>query len=370
MNNSSQSMPESIQPVCVRRHPVDWEANDLAEVTAQRALSLGTNLERGCWYLNPQFTVSSPAPTAEFFRKVLDLRSSWLRTCRQVLGNHGQRRLARQAESQGRLGAILTINPEAEEESPDFRPPRSVPLSGLPDDQQREVIEAGQIARQLSLSGILFIDGNPIPPRTWIARADELLNPAGDATPIRVYRRRVDLDALESSGDPNPLKAVTLAELRVHLAANPDAALYVTPGVTVAAPTPGQAFLAEARKRSDEWHGKLYRTLGSGKKPLFRAADLPTLMLVYCGTLVIKGQCYIPGCWPNENATKARLKRTPFQAPTVPPSYLGLDLSPQAAKDHQYENIAADCPGTSPTNPGGLNGLFVRFFATGRPWLS
>jgi len=85
MNNSVPTIPEPIQPPCVRRHRVYWEANDLAEVTAERATSLGPKLATGCWYLCPRFTVSSPAPTAAFFRKVIEVRSSWLRTCRQSL---------------------------------------------------------------------------------------------------------------------------------------------------------------------------------------------------------------------------------------------------------------------------------------------
>jgi hypothetical protein len=99
MNNPPSSNPDSIQPVRVHRHIVDWEASDLdlAELTAQRAVTLAPQIAAGCWFLNPRYTVSSPAPTAEFFRTVVNLRSTWLRTCpsgrkkRQTGSDHADR---------------------------------------------------------------------------------------------------------------------------------------------------------------------------------------------------------------------------------------------------------------------------------------
>src|SRR4051812_44687448 len=104
-NDAAPTKPEPIPPVAVRRHRVDWEADDLAELTARRFLSRHQKLRQGCWYLTPRFTVSCPAPTAEFYRTVLHLRSAWLRTCRQVQGKPGHRYQARQAEREGRRGA-------------------------------------------------------------------------------------------------------------------------------------------------------------------------------------------------------------------------------------------------------------------------
>jgi len=183
MNNAPSSNPKPIQPVRVQRHKVNWEASDLdlAGITAQRAISLAPQIATGCWFLNPRYTVSSSAPTAEFFRTVLRLRSSWLRTCRQVLGNSGQRHLARQVVSKGRLGAILLGDPTDALGVPSDLPPRSVPIADLSDDQRREMIEAGQIAKTLAYSGILFIDGNPVPPRTWQARAEEVRKAIAEA---------------------------------------------------------------------------------------------------------------------------------------------------------------------------------------------
>jgi hypothetical protein len=178
MNNPSPTLPEPIRPVRVKRHRINWEASDLdlAEITAQRAVTLAPQIATGSWYLNPGYTASSPTPTKEFFQTVLTLRSTWLRTCRQIMGNSGQRRHARQAESQGRRGALLDFNLNVSEGVLAPRPPLPISLSGLPGEQRREVIEAGQIAKGLGFGGLLFIDGNPIPPRTWQSIADGLLN--------------------------------------------------------------------------------------------------------------------------------------------------------------------------------------------------
>lgn len=169
MNDAATPAPEPILPVTVRRHRVDWEADDLAEVTARRAMSLGSKLQRGSWYLSPRFTVSCPAPTAAFFRTVLELRSSWLRTCRQVLGNHGQRSEARRVERAGRLACSLVFNQPGEAPSP----PRSRSGSSrvvLTVSRRREVVQAGRTAKNLAFSGILFVEGEQLPPRTWQAR--------------------------------------------------------------------------------------------------------------------------------------------------------------------------------------------------------
>lgn len=173
MNSLAPVQPEPDQPVTVRHHRVDWEADDLAEITARRAMDLGPRLQQGCWYLTPRYTASSPTPTAEFFAKIRELRSTWLRTCRQIQGPSGQRLLGRQAVREGRLGAGLEI---ATAPHP-HRRRETILLRDLPADQRRDVVEAGQVARQLAFSGIMFIDGEHVPPRTWNQTADELLGP-------------------------------------------------------------------------------------------------------------------------------------------------------------------------------------------------
>lgn len=180
MNNESSSDPNPIGPVRVKRHKVDWEASDLdlAEITGQRAATLAPRIATGCWFLNARYTVFSTAPTAEFFRTVLNLRSTWLRTCRQSLSNHGQRSEVRKAERQGRLAALLETDQEGNGDSPASTLPVSVPWTELSDSQRREVIQSGHLAKNLSFSGVLFIDNELIPPRTWQQMADDILRPS------------------------------------------------------------------------------------------------------------------------------------------------------------------------------------------------
>jgi hypothetical protein len=333
MNNAPSFNPEPIQPVRVKRHRVDWEASDLdlAAITGRRAVTLAPQIATGCWFLNPRYTVSSPVPTAEFFRTVLRLRSTWLRTCREVQGTSGQRHLARQVVGQGRLGAITPIDPIAAPGLPSHLPFRSVSIADLPDDQRREVIEAGQIAKTLAYSGILFMDGNPVPPRTWRARADELLNPRPDV-PVTITRRRLDLAAFKATGDPEPLRAISRAALQEHLDRHPSQAAYVSPQVTVSALSATHAFYQAVRTFQAIWCTLLNRTLGCGNvRRARRAMDQATVSLVYGGTLVVDRQLYLPGCWPIHDPTSSRVNKTPFQSPTVPPLYLGLTL-PRASR--------------------------------------
>ncbi len=63
-------------------------------------------------------------------------------------------------------------------------------------------------------------------------------------------------------------------------------------------------------------------------KELKAAADLPTRMTVYLGTLVLDGLIYVPGLWPDNKVTEKRLLNSPFKSPTLPPEYLGLETLP------------------------------------------
>lgn len=195
MTHQPPTKPEPVQLVAVWRHRVDWEDSDLAEVTAQRAVALATRIATGCWYLNPRYTVSSADPSAEFFRAVLDLRCTWLHTCRQVLGNSGQRHLARQVEARGRRGALLDPNPDGPTGEAGRLVDMSVVRSSIPRDRRRDVIEAGQMAKSLAFGGVMFIDGQPIPPPAWQAKADDLLNGRHGQGIIQNHRR---LPALSS----------------------------------------------------------------------------------------------------------------------------------------------------------------------------
>lgn len=173
---STPSGIEAIQPVRVQRHRVDWGASDfdLSVLTAERINRQAEEVSTGCWYFNPRYTVSAPTPTGAFFQKVIDLRSTWLRTCRQVQGTSGQRHLARRAEYLGRLGSLPPDVPGSGDEVYAGRRGTPIRLSDLSPMVKRDVSEAGHIARSLSYAGVLFIDGQPIPSQAWQAKAEQL----------------------------------------------------------------------------------------------------------------------------------------------------------------------------------------------------
>ena len=167
---------EATHPVRVQRHRVDWEANnfDLSNLTGERINRQAGEIVTGCWYFNPRYTVSSPTPTVEFFQKVISTRSTWLRTCRQVQGKSGQRHLARRTEQRGRLSSLLPNTPgSGDEVHADWRG-TPLSLSGLSPTVKRDIAEAGHLAKGLGYAGVLFIDGQLIPPRVWQAKADHL----------------------------------------------------------------------------------------------------------------------------------------------------------------------------------------------------
>lgn len=166
---------KTARTVTVLRHNIDWEdPSDLGSITGKRALSLGDEFLRGSWYLNPRYTVHSPVPSAEFYQKARKARSSWLRTARQVLGNYGQRCLSRQVEREGRQAAILSVMESTGGRVATRQELDSVRLSNLSRIHRSEVIEAGHLANQLAFSGILYIDGQPVPPRAWQAEPDPM----------------------------------------------------------------------------------------------------------------------------------------------------------------------------------------------------
>ena len=266
--------------VIVLKHPVPWEdvdLSDLGSLTLRLIFALGSALQQGCHYLNPRYTVSSPGPSPAFYREVFRAGSSWLRMLRDNLGKHATRRLA---ESQTPSG------------------------------------------RHATLSGLMFQDGKAIPTRTWHSLADQALHP--EIALISVNRRRADLAEYKATRDPGPLKALSLAGLRSQLSLNPKAALYVTPAITVAAPTFSPAFLEKAHAAEREWHGRVYRILRRDKESLARAADPPTRLLVHHGALVIDGRCNLPGCWPDQRPSRPGIRPSPPGTSTVPLTFLGL----------------------------------------------
>jgi hypothetical protein len=309
----------------VKKFHLHWATSrDLGDVTGERFSNLGHLIFRGAWFLNPLFSVHAPTPSAEFFRAALKSRSQWLRTSRQVLSNHGQRYIAREAERLGRKAAYLTVLNADPERDQDEEYSESLRFPDFTGDLKAEVLAYGKIAKQFAFSGVMFIDGNHIDPRTWYSLADQLLHP--DTAVVTVTRRRVDLAAYKATGDPEPLKAVALNELKSQLILNPGAALYVTPGLTIVAPCASPQFLKRAHAAEFEWHSRLWRALRGEKKTLARASDVPTRLLVHYGIFVNNGRGYLPGCWPDQRPSTTKLKLSPFRTPTFPLEFLGLDI--------------------------------------------
>ncbi len=173
----SPTKPRPIAPVRVRRHPVDWGTiSDLDDITAERMVSLGPKLATGSWYLNARFTVSSPAPTPEFFKRVIELRSAWLRTCRQTLSIYGQRQEARKLRRKGQRAAFAELHMTEEDRTQSQRPPEVIPWTTLSEAERQEVLQCGRLAKNFAFSGVLFINGDLIPPRTWQAMADTIIS--------------------------------------------------------------------------------------------------------------------------------------------------------------------------------------------------
>jgi hypothetical protein len=308
----------------VSKFPFDWgTSQDPGDLTEERLALLGDRIFSGAWFLNPICVVHAPTPSAAFFRAALKTRSQWLRTARQAMSNHGQRHRAREAEQRGRRVGyleILSTHPgkgrvPSSDESPW--------LSDLTDEQRAEILASGKLARQFAFSGLMIIDGNHVPPRTWQAQADQVLHP--DRPRITTVRRRIDLATLKATNDLEPLKRTAREALQAHLDHHPNDVVFVTPQATISAPSATPAFYVKADQLKATWCTLLKRTLGSGTvRRLRRAADQETLALVFSGTLIEGGSIYLPGYWPNHAPKPGQRRKTPFQSPTVPPSYLGL----------------------------------------------
>jgi hypothetical protein len=237
------------------------------------------------------------------------------------------------------------INPEIATEVSRHRPGQPVLLAELPPNLRPEVLRSGHLAKQLAYSGVLFIEGDIIPPRTWQVRADQLLNPVADV-PVTITHRRVDLATFESTGDPKPLKSFSRSALQGHLDSHPTHAAFVTPQETLSAPTATPAFYEAAKQAQAQWCILLNRTLGCGNiRRLRRAADPATLCLAFSGTLLIDGQVYLPRCWPIHAPNPGRLKKTPFGGPAVPPEFLGLS-PPDTGPGQRYSDGRANPPGS------------------------
>ncbi len=273
----ARSDPEK-RPRC-RRHAVIWEATEFSDLTDYWMWSLGSRLKRGCHFINPHYTISCPKPTAAFYRQACWARDAWINLLLMDIGPRG------------------------------FRDK----FKGLSPTQ-----------KQRDLSGVMFQHGELIPPPTWSRWAQAAFQP--DLSDITMRRRPISLANLQTEEGRDCLAEISRAELTFTRSSHPTGAIYVIPGMTLSGPSLNSTFLKQAREAETDWHRKLHRLVGKERKVLVRAADLPTRMLVFHGVLAVNGLVYLPSCWPDKTPSEHDLKQTPFNSPTVPPEYLGLEF--------------------------------------------
>ncbi|SIO63369.1 hypothetical protein SAMN05444166_7326 [Singulisphaera sp. GP187] len=260
--------------------------------------------------MNPRYTVHAVAPPAAFFRKVREIQGSWLRTCRLSMHNRGLREEARKLERQGRRVALVEFESIKAGEAHHERPPEVLLLSDLTEAERREAVQCGQLAKQAAFSGLMFIDGALIAPRTWQSQADKLLATTPASTIIKTHRH-LDLAALQSNDDLDHLRLIAQAALQSHLAAHPTYVAFITPHVTISAPTAAVSFYRKAEHAQAQWSILLKRTLGNGNyRRAHRSADPVSYALVFGGILFAVGQLFWPGCWPNQALKPSTLKRS------------------------------------------------------------
>ena len=272
MTMEQVEVPTGEPDVSVKPLVFDW--NDPSEVPAQERKKILDQHLPGCWYVNPLFKVHCPSLTPEFLSRARKCQGAWFRQLDRQFPDHGWR-------------------------------------------NKLDVTE-NQLERQTEFTGVLIIDGFEVDSQNW-SEIERILG----IQPRTVWRQEA-FSSLKHQ-DWEALRQFSRSELENHLANHPDAAIFVTPGITVTGEFPVPAFYAEAEKRSREWHRFCSKNLGNRTRiDLSRQADWPTRMLVFNGTLVVDRQIYLPGRWPNHHLTRAKLDNSPFDTPTVPPGYLGL----------------------------------------------
>lgn len=346
-------------PVTTMRYPDGWGAScDLDDFLGQRIMALAPLIVIGCWFLNPRFSVWSLDPTAAFFAEVRKVQASWLQTTRQVMEKPGQRREVRKAEQEGRRAAFLRFSraPLAPQHSQ--APSQAILLGSLSSEQRIEVIRAGQLAKQLAFGGVLFIDGEQIPPTTWNRLADEAL------TRVTVIPRSVDLSALKASGDTAALEDHSLAGIRDHLAIAPDHVAYVTPLKTISAPILGKSFLDKATRHQKEWFRMLGREMGGSQlRRVRRSSDTRALTLAFHGVLVHDGRLSRPhfDSSPGQSPDPGSPESFPGHLTPVSGQELGLTL-PVRIDGPDHPHLDPRSGGTDASVPTALNDYFLTLF--------
>jgi len=307
------------------KHRIDWDTvTDLAGLTEERLSHREISIDRGAWYINPGYSVHAPTPSADFFRVAAHARDQWLRRMRRNLSSYGHRQEVRHAIDRGRRAALLDLGTDSNPLAVEL-PPGVVHIRNLPDAHRSAVRDSGHLARRLASSGVMFIDGDLIAPKVWNRMANELLRP-GKMPRLTIVNRRVDLDSFRATNDLEPVMQLTRHALRDHLSQSPWLPAYIAPYRTITAPDASPEFYLQAKRCRDTWAFLLNRTLSSRVvRRLHREADVPAFMLAFSGVLVIDGQLYLKGCWPDRSPKPGHLRKTPLNAPTVPPEFLGVN---------------------------------------------
>ena len=175
------TLADPFQFVATTRHDLDWATSDeLQQGTEARIQMLGNLILKGAWFLNPRFTVHSSAPSAEFFRAARHARSEWLK---EVRGSISLRRESRSVVAKARRIALADLDLAGTEP-----PPLSPPPAWATPQESLEARQFGHIAKQLAFTGIMFIEGEHVLPRTWNALADQFFGP--ERLPRRRPRQR------------------------------------------------------------------------------------------------------------------------------------------------------------------------------------
>lgn len=121
---------EPVPSVTVQRHAYDF--NDLAGGVDQRIITTIGQTPEGCHYFNPGVTVSCPQPTLAFFAKVRQEQARWCRIASQTFKKRERRRVK------------IWISHER-----------------ITDKHAR------YLDRAACFTGILFINGRPVPHHRW-----------------------------------------------------------------------------------------------------------------------------------------------------------------------------------------------------------
>lgn len=318
LGESRPLQPPTLQ---ITEHPPDWGTlGDPAETTLERCHSLGDRLFTGAWFLTPIRTIHSPTDSPEFQQAAAKAQTQWRRALTDNLncGNKGYRRAVQKVVREAKEVSPEWLAQTFSETAPSGQALSSTHSSPGSNPDLHRIRNFVRLSKQLAVTGIMIIDGRLLEPR-------DRRRQAGKPPDIREFRRRCDFAPLVSGTDLAPFLEISRNELRLHLAANPNAALYVTPGITVVGQSFNSSFLKKARKAESWWHDLTHTEIGKPRlKELAKPADEAAAMLFFHGTLLARGRFHRPGRWPNPAEDLNHLDQGSPDHPTVSGKTLGL----------------------------------------------